>query len=80
MRSGTWKLTQDNADFVFKDLPIGWYQLRWNALWAGENGRGRLSFGIVPETKRIMKCVGVGGSISAIWLYGGSASPFGIHR
>ena len=63
VRSGTWELTSGNADFAFTDLPVGWYQLRWDAPWAGTHGRGRLSLGVVPEAKR----------------RAGSASPFGIH-
>lgn len=63
IRSGIWELTSENTAFAFKDLPVGWYQLQWNASWAGENGRGMLNFGVVPDTKRLA----------------GAASPFGIH-
>lgn len=63
IREGTWKLSAEPAAHSFTDLPVGWYQLKWNAPWAAVQPDGVVNIGVVPPATRTA----------------GDASPFGIH-
>ncbi len=61
--SGAWTLSSSREKFRLEALPAGWRQLRWEAPWADVMKSGSLSFGVVPEARRVA----------------GSSSHFGIH-
>lgn len=72
VRDGEWKLpdassngsdTREPAVHQLPDLPVGWYQLKWNAPWAAVQPDGVVNIGVVPPATRTA----------------GDASPFGIH-
>ncbi|MDP0497400.1 MAG: cellulase family glycosylhydrolase [Verrucomicrobiota bacterium JB024] len=66
-RSGTWTMAGDgpiNGDstYTFKDLPVGWWQLQWDAPWA-QFPTGVVNFAVVPPMERI------GGSASPFGIH-----------
>lgn len=63
VRNGTWALSDSAAFHDLAGLPVGWYQLKWNADWAATQPEGVVNIGIVPPATRTA----------------GDASPFGIH-
>lgn len=63
LREGTWQLAESSATHTLRDLPVGWYQLRWQAPWAETARSGVVNVAVVPPAARTA----------------GDASPFGIH-
>ncbi|HEY9248192.1 MAG TPA: hypothetical protein VIO38_03635, partial [Rariglobus sp.] len=65
VREGTWQLT-DSASattHLIENLPVGWYQLLWQAPWAESARSGVVNVAVVPPAARTA----------------GESSPFGIH-
>lgn len=63
VRDGTWTLSETASAHRFSDLPVGWYQARWQAPWAGAARSGSVNIAIVPPARRLA----------------GDNSRFGIH-
>lgn len=53
VREGTWIVGKAEFTEDLKALPVGWYQLRWQAPWAANLAAGSFNLAIVPPVDRV---------------------------